>query len=173
LKLLKTLNSALGDNALPEAHIDEAFEVWWPKLESQLKTLPPEESKAKMHRPDRELLEELLALVRNQSRLPDSASVVSPSLRTERKFPFDLSAGSLIFEELTNAARQREVAIARITRIAPNEPETRKYLIELQAGSVIALEVSDKLPGRMIARSLVSQLENALEHLAAKGTKDA
>jgi hypothetical protein len=69
LKLLKTLNSALGDNALPEAHIDEAFDVWWPKLESQLKSLPPEESKAKTHRPDRELLEEILGLVRNQNRV--------------------------------------------------------------------------------------------------------
>jgi hypothetical protein len=68
LRLLKTLNSALRDSALPEAHIDEAFDVWWPKLESQLKGLPPEESKAKTHRPDRELLEEILSLVRNQSR---------------------------------------------------------------------------------------------------------
>lgn len=68
MKLLKTLNNALGDNALQDAHIDEAFDVWWPKLESQLKMLPPEETKAKTHRPDRELLEEILALVRNQNR---------------------------------------------------------------------------------------------------------
>src|SRR5438270_2531629 len=33
LKLLKTLNNALNDTALPEAHIEEAFEVWWPKLD--------------------------------------------------------------------------------------------------------------------------------------------
>lgn len=70
LKLLKTLNTALGEAALPEAHIDEAFEVWWPKLDAQLKSLPPEEGKGKPHRPDRELLEEILALVRSQSRPP-------------------------------------------------------------------------------------------------------
>lgn len=32
LKLLKTLNSGLGENALTEDHVAEAFEVWWPKL---------------------------------------------------------------------------------------------------------------------------------------------
>lgn len=68
LRLLKTLNNALIDNALPETHIDEAFEVWWPKLEQLLKTMPLEDTKAKPHRPDREILEEILSLVRNQSR---------------------------------------------------------------------------------------------------------
>jgi hypothetical protein len=77
LKLLKTLNSALGDDALPETHINEAFEVWWPRLESQLKNLPSEDSKTKPHRPDRELLEEILSVVRNQNRAPDATDVLS------------------------------------------------------------------------------------------------
>jgi TIR domain len=80
LMLLNTLNSALGDNALAESHIDEAFEVWWPKLEIQLKNLPLDESSAKPHRPDRELLEELLGLVRNLNRVPSdfTASARAP-----------------------------------------------------------------------------------------------
>jgi hypothetical protein len=72
LKLLKTLNGALAETALPEPHIEEAFEVWWPKLESQLRALPSEETKTKAHRPDRELLEELLGLVRSQNRTRES-----------------------------------------------------------------------------------------------------
>jgi hypothetical protein len=68
LKLLKTLNAALGDSALTEIHIDDAFEVWWPKLEFLLNALPTDDSKTKTHRPDRELLEEILAVVRNQTR---------------------------------------------------------------------------------------------------------
>jgi hypothetical protein len=74
LKLLKTLNSALIENALSENHIDEAFDVWWPKLESQLKALPSKDSEIKTHRPDRELLEEILALVRNQNRTTHDAT---------------------------------------------------------------------------------------------------
>ena len=79
LKLLKTLNSALSDNSLPESHIEEAFEVWWPRLESQLKALPNEDSHIKPHRPDRELLEEILALVRNQNR----SSMIDPETVVE------------------------------------------------------------------------------------------
>lgn len=32
LTLLKTLNSASGENSRTESQIQEAFEVWWPKL---------------------------------------------------------------------------------------------------------------------------------------------
>src|SRR5437588_3926593 len=35
LKLLKTLNKAIGKLALDDEHIKEVFEVWWQKLESQ------------------------------------------------------------------------------------------------------------------------------------------
>jgi hypothetical protein len=73
LALLKTLNSALGDKALADTHIEEAFEVWWPRLEAEFAKLPEDESPVTLHRPDRELLEEILGLVRNQSRLaPDT-----------------------------------------------------------------------------------------------------
>ena len=70
LKLLKTLNSGLGDKPLADAHIEEAFEVWWPKLDSQLKALPTETGDS-LRRADRDLLEEILSLVRNQNRMPD------------------------------------------------------------------------------------------------------
>jgi hypothetical protein len=68
LKLLKTLNTALGDEALSDAHIDEAFEVWWPKLDSQFKGLPAEGSEIRPPRTDRDVLEEILGFVRNQTR---------------------------------------------------------------------------------------------------------
>ncbi len=84
LRLLKTLNSALADDALPDAHIEEAFEVWWPKLESQLKSLPQETSKSKPHRSDRELLEEVLALLRNQNRSSEARSTEAMSDRQKR-----------------------------------------------------------------------------------------
>jgi hypothetical protein len=70
-KLLKTLNTALAENALSETHIDEAIEVWWPKLEQQFKVLPSEHPKATPFRSDRELLEEILALARSQNRLSE------------------------------------------------------------------------------------------------------
>jgi len=68
LQLLKTLNVALGNAALPDSHIDEAFEVWWPKLHAQLEKLPPDGPSGRPSRNERDLLEEILGLVRNQSR---------------------------------------------------------------------------------------------------------
>lgn len=68
LKLLRTLNAGLADAALAEAHLEEAFEVWWPKLDRQLQDLPDEGMDDRPRRSDRDLLEEILGFVRNQSR---------------------------------------------------------------------------------------------------------
>jgi hypothetical protein len=46
LKLLKTLNQALGQGALPLEHLTEAFEVWWPKLASEFEKLPAEKAQS-------------------------------------------------------------------------------------------------------------------------------
>ena len=73
LKLIKTLNSGLDQDALSDGHIEEAFEVWWPKLDSQLKTLPTEGTSAQPPRTDRDVLEEILGFVRNQNRTPVTA----------------------------------------------------------------------------------------------------
>jgi hypothetical protein len=72
LSLTKTLNSALGHEAMSESHVQEVFEVWWPKLEEELKSLPADDSGARPKRADREILEEILAIVRNQNRAPQS-----------------------------------------------------------------------------------------------------
>jgi hypothetical protein len=71
LKLLRTLNTALGESALPVAHIDEIFDVCWPLLESKLQSLPAEESgqpPKTTERDMRDMLDEILASVRNLNR---------------------------------------------------------------------------------------------------------
>jgi len=68
LKLVKTLNGALEADQMPEAHVDKAFEKWWPELEKKLQTLPPDEPTKRPHRGERELLEELIGLARATSK---------------------------------------------------------------------------------------------------------
>jgi hypothetical protein len=65
---MKTLNRALGEDALSEPQVIEAFEALWPKLETELKKLPPDEARATPKRNERDILDEILNLVRNQSR---------------------------------------------------------------------------------------------------------
>lgn len=162
LKLLKTLNSALGDNALPETHIDEVFDVWWPKLESQLEMLPPEESKTKTHRPDRELLEELLALVRNQSRPADE--VLSPIVRVgaARPFPFELSRTNAYYTKIIRKAGEYGFGVVRVMRVAPEKPGNRKFAVVLESGPTIVLEVAGGSFGDTAA-SLLEAFENAIK----------
>jgi len=66
LKLLRTLNGGLKEAALPAAQIEEAFDVWWPKLEAELRKLPAEGHAQRPQRTDRELLEELVDTVRGK-----------------------------------------------------------------------------------------------------------
>lgn len=67
LKLVHALNSSLGDQARPQAQIEKAFERWWPDLEAALKNIPDDDGH-RTHRDQRELLEEILLIVRDVGR---------------------------------------------------------------------------------------------------------
>lgn len=67
-KLLHTINQALEGEAIPKEKLDEAFEVWWPKFEQNLENIPDIETIKEPKRSDREILEEILELVRTQTR---------------------------------------------------------------------------------------------------------
>jgi hypothetical protein len=65
-RILITLNSALEDDALESTILNSVFEKWWPDLESKIsKLLKEEEPQEKVIlRSERDLLEEILAVVR-------------------------------------------------------------------------------------------------------------
>lgn len=89
-KLMKTLNSGLGEQRLDDAVLASVFEMWWPKLNERVsKILERHAAKpagTASTRSDREILEEVLQL----ARLNSSTSVNSP--RGERGDRFDPSA---------------------------------------------------------------------------------
>lgn len=62
-KLLATINNAATDNKLEPAHLQESFDVWWPRLENKLAAIEPVQV-AVPRRSDRDLLEEILTTVR-------------------------------------------------------------------------------------------------------------
>lgn len=100
LKLVKTLNFALEGEQMPDAHVERAFEKWWPELEKKLQSLPPDEPTKLPHRDDRELLTELIGLTRQTS-----LSVLESHRRIiERleKFESDLVLRSLGTGKLVN-----------------------------------------------------------------------
>src|SRR5882724_33205 len=168
LRLLETLNSALSENALPQTHIEEAFDVWWPKLESQLKALPADESHTKTHRPDRELLEEVLALVRNQSRpdpVPAPTVVETPKVeppKVGKTFPYDLSAGPIV-SEIQKTLVRHALVLDKVTRMTPDKADSKKYQVTLKSGQTYTFEVPEGLTNEGIAKNVSSQVEDILK----------
>lgn len=65
-KVLKAVNTELGEQALSHEVLESVFEMWWPKLEEQVvaQLSKVDESDGATKRSDRELLEEVLALAR-------------------------------------------------------------------------------------------------------------
>jgi hypothetical protein len=75
-KLVLTINDA-QETPLAKLAIEESFELWWPKLEENLSDLPLPRSEVKSERPEREILEEILDLVREQAKVNISLSEMS------------------------------------------------------------------------------------------------
>ena len=84
-QMMSTVNSCT-DNSLPESVLEMRFEKWWPDLEKEIKSIPkPTLGEKKKHiRSDREILEEILTILREE-RLTKSveASRVCINLTTE------------------------------------------------------------------------------------------
>jgi hypothetical protein len=71
LKLIHTVNDA-QEAPLLKAVLEESYEVWWPKLEERLSSLPRPQLEVEHSRPEREILEELLDLAREQAKMNTS-----------------------------------------------------------------------------------------------------
>ncbi|MCU1267435.1 MAG: hypothetical protein JWM21_3753 [Acidobacteria bacterium] len=67
LKLVLTINDA-QETPLPERTVEESFGVWWPQLKEALNGLSNPQAELKQMRPERDMLEEILELVRGQVR---------------------------------------------------------------------------------------------------------
>ncbi|MFZ0951469.1 MAG: toll/interleukin-1 receptor domain-containing protein [Candidatus Sulfotelmatobacter sp.] len=148
LKLLKTLNVGLGDEALTEGHIDEVFEVWWPKLDSQLKALPSEDGNALPPRNDRDLLVEILGFVRNQSR--PAASILSEE---DRKTILTSRAWKVLrsLHGMTGGSTNGPIsrgADLEIQMTIPIRGEQRKYTFIVPAEAT-----PDEMEARMLAEA--------------------
>jgi hypothetical protein len=71
LKLVRSINDAVKASDglyLPTEKIELAFNMWWPDLEKKLAAIPVAAGKTPKRRDEREILEEILELVRSLSR---------------------------------------------------------------------------------------------------------
>jgi hypothetical protein len=166
LKLLGTLNKALGEDALEDEHIKEAFEFWWPKLEAQLKVLPEDDGKKHTHRPDRELLEEILSLVRNQARRDPLALLSDPLdlFREDASTRQTDARNKLIETEVRSAFFKHKKDVTRV--MIRNYDDHSIVAVELADREVYGLTVQNDVPVRDMFQSIEAQVAKVL---AAKG----
>jgi hypothetical protein len=66
--LVKVINRVNVDASLTETDLEETFEVWWPKFEERLTSIPKSQALTDPKRPERELLEDILTTVRAMQR---------------------------------------------------------------------------------------------------------
>jgi hypothetical protein len=74
--VVQMINKAIGAT-LPSEVLNSTFDKWWLELEDQLKKIPAQQGPKDRLRKDRDILEEILIMVRSMNR-PNRPVVVSP-----------------------------------------------------------------------------------------------
>ena len=92
-KLLRTINKALGEHARSTEQLDKAFNMWWPQLKTAIDGIPKTSSPAKQLRSDRDLLEEMLSLIRSQVNTKQDRKAVSSTATLAATMLPDLTRG--------------------------------------------------------------------------------
>lgn len=98
-KVVKMINTELGESALAPDVIDSVFDMWWTKLESQIREAEEraQSTNNKDLRSDRDLLEEILSLTREIS--------------INRRFDKERSMSHRAFEDLISTVERLTEAV--------------------------------------------------------------
>jgi len=146
-RVIKMMNAELGEAALPVDVLDNVFDMWWPSLKEQVDKVlvGRDESDDEARRPDRELLEEVLALTR---RLASDR---------ERRPDFEHPVWDDLFRSV--------LEIARVARAKSSDEETTKMIRRL-TGPLEYLSTREMRRGpvrsMMSARRVLAELESIL-----------
>jgi len=142
LKLLQTLNKGLGENALPPEHVAEAFEMCWPKLKSELEKLPADETLSRPVRSERQLLEEVLDLVRDRNRPP-----VASLADEDRNYVIEGRASRVIV---------RSGGVASLT--TRSEGSNLRFEVSRKDGADYVVTVPKEMPLEEIEKHVLTQI---------------
>lgn len=138
-KLLHTINHALGKEALTDSSLDRAFDMWWPNLNQKLKQMPSATESPKPSRTQRDLLEEILDVVRTQAR--SNPEIAFPAgWETSDKKP-DIAALTererAVITLICEGLKNRQIS----ERLSISETTVRHHLVSIFS----KLGVSDRL----------------------------
>lgn len=75
LAILKSINTARGEEKLEDERLQKAFDTYWKVLEKRLKDVPPPSESHEAKREQADMVEELLGLVRGLTRSQEDTSI--------------------------------------------------------------------------------------------------
>lgn len=84
LKLVTTVNRMVedcGERSLTDSNLLAAFETYWPQLEAELKKIKESREEAPIQRPEREILEEMLEILRGQEQRAEAKRRLEAAFR--------------------------------------------------------------------------------------------
>ena len=162
-KLVQTINRAQGAAALPNDIVDDAFEVWWPRLDECLKNIPDTQQEQNPKRDEREILEEMLELVRAQSRkaLEPDKDITYKLIRTEIN-----DFKSYIMSTMVNkdAALQLEE-----NRLQQDIDQCEISMVSIQL-NMMTMAIGNKLKGSEEIEELLTYTKSKLDDLESRAT---
>lgn len=139
LKLLCSINKCLDDKKLTNDQLEETFDLWWPKLEKDLKIIEPVVKEMKSQRTDHDILEEMLSIIRGiDRRLATTDNTESPPfniddiLRTltpkeEMVIRMSFGIGTDRNHTLEEIGRHLSLSTARISQIKAKALRSLKH----------------------------------------------
>jgi len=127
-KLMQTINRCVEANAergLTEANLETMFETFWPRLESDLREAMTREEGEVVRRADRQLLEEVLEILRGQEQ---RAQKKPPPVLFEWKGTSEDLAGVTLPVSLSAPISVPNVALKEYVQILGSENESQKKI---------------------------------------------
>lgn len=138
-KLIGVINSGLGDRRLPPKTLDAVFEKWWPDLENRVsEILNAIAAPTEPVRRDRELIEEILSLVRATSlRTPTehlNPRAIEDLLERFIVLHDDQAQAESGYQDVLDQLKEMSRSIAHIAkRFAERNPAVAKSLERIHA----------------------------------------
>jgi hypothetical protein len=87
LRMLRTLNKAMGENAVPEDDLKDIFEsMFWPRFEDKIRTLPATDGAEPPKRQTEDMLSELLDYARENANKRKETEWLDPWIPTFKQF---------------------------------------------------------------------------------------
>jgi hypothetical protein len=165
-KLMETLNLALGEQKLDASRLNDAFEIWWPQLEKNLKSVPLNEVPVTTRQKE-DVLEEILELSREQLRR-ENLRLEHSQARDER-----LDRILPVFEQMLGAAKDMQRRGKELTTRLQSLQIPPELISDLFGGGLAMQKMQEAMEfikeGAEISRAEKQQLLNPPERPTATG----